>query len=219
MPTVSGEFVCRMEQVLQTYAQPHDPKRPVVCFDEASKELHAQTHPPQPVAPGRAARQDCTYERRGTANLFMLLCPLLGWREVTVSARRTAVDFAAQMKALVDEHFPESEVVRVVLDNLNTHNKGSLYEAFPAAEAKRIADRLELIYTPKHASWSNMAELEWSVLMRQCLARRMATAEELGQEVGAWVKERNAAGVTITWSFRLPDARVKLAHLYPVKSL
>ena len=208
-----------MEQVLETYAQPHDPQRPVVCFDEARKELQAHTHAPQPVAPGRAAREDCTYERCGTANLFLLLCPLLGWREVTVTARRTALDFAAQMKALVDEHFPEADVVRVVLDNLNTHSKGSLYEAFEAAEAKRIAERLELIYTPKHASWLNMAELEWSVLMRQCLARRMATAEELGQEVGTWVKERNTAGVTITWSFRIPEARVKLAHLYPAKSL
>lgn len=208
-----------MEQVLETYAQPHDPQRPVVCFDEACKELHAQTHPPQPVAPGRAAREDCTYERCGTANLFMLLCPLLGWREVAVTERRTARDFAEQMKTLVDEHFPEAEVVRVVLDNLNTHSKGSLYEAFPAAEAKRIADRLELVYTPKHASWLNMAELEWSVLKRQCLARRRATAEELRGEVGAWVKGRNAAGVTITWSFRVPDARVKLAHLYPTNSL
>lgn len=208
-----------MEQVLETYAQPHDPQRPVVCFDEASKVLHAQTHAPQPIAPGRAAREDCTYERCGTTNLFMLLCPLLGWREVAVTPRRTARDFALQMKALVDEHFAEAEVVRVVLDNLNTHSKGSLYEAFPATEAKRIADRLELIYTPKHASWLNMAELEWSVLTRQCLGRRIATAEELRGEVAAWVNGRNAAKVKITWSFRVPEARVKLAHLYPANLL
>lgn len=208
-----------MEEVLETYAEAHDPARPVVCFDEASKELHAETHAPQPVAPGRAAREDCTYERQGTANMFMMVCPLLGWREVTVTERRTALDFASQMKALVDDHFPEATVVRVVLDNLNTHTKGALYEAFGPAEAKRIADRLEFVYTPKHASWLNMAELEWSVLSRQCLGRRIATAEDLRRAVEAWVEERNAAGVKITWSFRLPDARVKLAHLYPVNSL
>jgi transposase len=219
VPKVSGEFVWRMEEVLETYAEAHDPDRPVVCFDEASKELHAETHAPRPPAPGRAAREDCTYERRGTANLFMMLCPLLGWREVTVTERRTALDFAARMKALVDDYFPAATVVRVVLDNLNTHTKGSLYEAFDPAEAKRIADRLELVYTPKHASWLNMAELEWSVLTRQYLSRRIATAEELRRGVEAWVKARNAAGVRIAWSFRLPDARVKLAHLYPANSL
>jgi transposase len=208
-----------MEQVLEVYARPYDPARPQVCFDEASKELHAETHAPQPPQPGQAARQDCTYERQGTANLFMLICPLLGWRHVAVTARRTKVDFAQQMKALVDVHFPQAERITVVLDNLNTHTKGALYEAFAPEEAKRIADRLELVYTPKHASWLNMAELARSVLMRQCLSRRLATAEELGREVEAWVQARKATGVKITWSFRIPEARIKLAHLYPAKSL
>jgi hypothetical protein len=219
VPKVSGAFVCAMEEVLETYAKPLDSQRPVVCFDEASKELHAETHAPQGVQPGQAAREDCTYERQGTANMFMVVCPLSGWREVTVTARRTKVDFAQQMKVLVDEHFPQAEMVTVVLDNLNTHTKGALYDAFPAEEAKRIADRLNFVYTPTHASWLNMAELEWSVLVRQCLDRRIATAEELRGAVVAWVKERNASGVKITWSFRIPEARIKLAHLYPAESL
>jgi hypothetical protein len=208
-----------MEQVLEVYARPDDPRRPQVCFDEASKELHADAHPPQPAAPGRAAREDCRYERQGTANLFMLVCPRRGWRAVTVTERRTKVDFAHQMKELVDVHFPDADVVTVVQDNLNTHTKGALYEAFPAAEAKRIADRLEFVSTPTHASWLNMAECEWSVLQRQCLGRRIATADELRQQVGAWVQARNAARVMIHWTFRLPDARIKLAHLYPAASL
>jgi transposase len=219
VPEVSGEFVWAMEEVLQTYARPYDPQRPQVCCDEASKELHAETHEPQPARPGQAARQDCTYERQGTANMFMLVCPLLGWRHVEVTERRTKVDFARQLQALVDVHFPQAERITVVLDNLNTHTKGALYEAFAPEEAKRIADRLELVYTPKHASWLNMAELEWSVLVRQCLSRRIATAEELRREVEAWVQARNATGVKITWSFRIPEARIKLAHLYPAKSL
>jgi transposase len=208
-----------MEQVLEVYARPDDPARPQVCFDEASKELHAETHAPQPAQPGQAAREDCTYERQGTVNLFMLICPLLGWRHVAVTERRTKVDFAHQMQALVDVHFPDAERITVVLDNLNTHTKGALYEAFAPEEAKRIADRLELVYTPKHASWLNMAELEWSVLVRQCLSRRIATAEAVRREVEAWVQARNARGVKITWSFRIPEARIKLAHLYPAKSL
>ena len=208
-----------MEQVLEVYARPLDPARPQVCFDEASKELHAETHAPQPAQPGQAAREDCTYERQGTANLFMLICPLLGWRYVAVTERRTKVDFAHQMQTLVDVHFPDAERITVVLDNLNTHTKGALYEAYAPEEAKRIADRLELVYTPKHASWLNMAELEWSVLVRQCLSRRIATAAELRREVEAWVQACNTHGVKITWSFRIPEARIKLAHLYPAKSL
>jgi transposase len=219
VPKVSGEFVCAMEEVLEAYARPYDPRQPLVCCDEASKELHADTQAPTPARPGRAARQDCTYERQGVATLFMLVCPLAGWRHVAVTERRTKVDFARQMKALVDEHFPQAERVTVVLDNLNTHTKGALYEAFPPAEAKRVADRLDFVYTPVHASWLNMAELEWSVLARQCLGRRLATAEAVRHEVGAWEQARNGAGVKLTWSFRLPEARVKLAHLYPANSL
>jgi transposase len=208
-----------MEEVLDLYAQPFDQRRPTVCFDEASKELRADVRAVLPLAPGQPVRQDYEYERRGQANLFLLACPLLGWRHVEVTTRRTYVDFAAQMKALVDVHFPGAEIIRVVLDNLNTHTKGALYEAFPAAEAKRIGDRLELVYTPKHASWLNMAEMEWSVLMRQCLDRRIGDLETLRREIAAWEQARNAQHVPIQWCFRVADARVKLEHLYPVKLL
>ena len=153
------------------------------------------------------------------ANVFLLLCPRLGWRRVAVTDRRTKADFARQMKAVVDEHFPAAAVVRVVLDNLNTHTKGALSEAFGPAEARRIADRLEFVDTPTRASWLNMAALEWSVLKRQCLDRRIGTADDLAREVGACVRDRNAAGARIDWTFRVPDARIKLAHLYPATSL
>jgi len=206
-----------MEEVLDLYAQPLDETQPVVCLDEASKELHAEVRAPLPVRPGHPLRQDCEYERCGTANLFMLLCPLLGWRQVTVTPQRTYIDFAHQLQALVDVHFPKAQRIRVVLDNLNTHSKGALYEAFPAAEAKRIADRLEFVYTPKHASWLNMAEMEWSVLTRQSLQRRLGDAETLQQEVSAWTAERNAHRVQVNWCFRVADARVKLKHLYPAE--
>lgn len=204
-----------MEEVLDLYAQPVDEKRPLVCFDEASKELHADVRQTLAAAPGKPVRQDCEYERRGTANLFMHLCPGLGWRHVAVTAQRTYLDFAQQMKALVEVHFPQAEKIRVVLDNLNTHTKGALYEAFAPEEAKRLADRLEFIHTPKHASWLNMAELERSVLTRQCLNRRLSDAATLAQEIAAWQEPRNSQRVTINWCFRVADARVKLRHLYP----
>lgn len=207
-----------MEEVLELYAQPLQETLPTVCFDEASKELHADVRAALPMEPGQSRREDCEYERCGTANLFMLVCPLLGWRHVEVTEQRTYVDFAGQMKALVDVHFPHAAKIRVVMDNLNTHIKGALYEAFSPAEAKRIAARLEFVYTPKHASWLNMAEMEWSVLMRQCLNRRIGDTETLRREIAAWETPRNAKRVKINWCFRIADARVKLEHLYPCKT-
>jgi hypothetical protein len=177
-----------MEQVLDLYAQPYDPARPVVCFDEVSKELHADVQPPVPAAPGRPRREDYEYQRRGTANLFMLCCPLRGWRQVVVTAQRTYQDVARQWQALVDKHFPKAKEVRLVLDNLNTHTPGALYETFEPEEAKRILKRLTLIHTPKHASWLNMAEMEWSVLTRQVLDQRIADMPTLKRFVSAWTR-------------------------------
>jgi DDE superfamily endonuclease len=204
-----------MEDVLELYAEPLDEARPVVCMDELSKELHGQVAEPIPAAPGRTAREDYEYTRNGTANVFLLLCPLLGWRHLEVTSRRGYLEFAQVMKALVDVHFPDAEKVRVALDNRNTHVLGALYEAFPPEEARRIAMRLEFHYTPKHGSWLNMAEMEFSVLTRQCLNRRIATAEELIEAVAAWQRARNAARTKIEWSFRVADARKKLPWIYP----
>jgi DDE superfamily endonuclease len=204
-----------MEDVLELYAEPLDEARPVVCMDELSKQLHGQVAEPVPPQPGQPAKEDYEYKRNGTANVFVLLCPLLGWRHLEVTARRGYQDFAQVMKALVDVYFPQAAVIRVVLDNLNTHVLGALYEAFPAAEARRIARRLEFHYTPKHGSWLNMAEMEFSVLGRQCLDRRLATAEELAAEILAWEQARNEAQTKIDWTFRVADARKKLHWIYP----
>jgi hypothetical protein len=204
-----------MEDVLELYAEPHDPARPVVCFDEASKELHGDVAEPVPPAPGSPARRDYEYTRHGTANLFVIVEPTAGRRRITVTDRRTIPDFAAQMKSLCDEMYPEAGVIRVVLDNLNTHALGSLFATYPPEEAWRLARRLEFHHTPKHASWLNMAEMELSVLSRQCLARRLPEKGLLAAEVKAWEAERNRAGVRLEWSFRVADARRKLAHLYP----
>jgi hypothetical protein len=204
-----------MEDVLELYAEPLDPARPVVCFDEASKELRGDVAEPVPAAPGSPAKQDYEYTRHGTANLFVVVEPLAGRRHVEVTDRRTIPDFAARMKHLCDEMYPEATTIRVVLDNLNTHAFGSLYATYPPDEARRLRRRLEFHFTPKHASWLNMAECELSVLSRRCLARRIPEKERLAAEVAAWVAERNRAGVKLTWSFRVADARRKLAHLYP----
>jgi DDE superfamily endonuclease len=204
-----------MEDVLELYAEPHDEARPVVCMDELSKELHGQVAEPIAAEPGSTAKEDYEYTRHGTANVFVLLCPLLGWRHLEVTARRGYLQFAAVMKALVDVHFPRAEKVRVVLDNLNTHVFGALYEAFPPEEARRIATRLEFHYTPRHGSWLNMAEMEFSVLTRQCLDRRIETAEELRAAVAAWEYARNLVRTKIEWSFRVADARKKLHWIYP----
>jgi DDE superfamily endonuclease len=205
-----------MEDVLELYAEPYDPARPVLGFDEASKELHGEVSPPLPARPGDAAREDYEYTREGTANIFLLVEPLAGRRQLAVTERRTRVDFAHQMRRLCDELYPEAEVIRVVLDNLNTHGPASLYEAFPPEEARRLTERLEFHYTPKHASWLNVAELEFSVLARQCLGRRVTTREELARAVAAWEADRNAVRAKIAWCFRVADARVKLSKLYPV---
>jgi transposase len=214
-PEGSGEFVWRMEDVLAVYTRPYDPKRPQVCLDEVSKQLLAEKREPLPVRPGRAKRVDYEYERKGTANLFLWCEPLTGWRQVRVTERRTRRDWAHVIKDLIDVQYPEAEQIVLVLDNLNTHTPGSLYEAFPPAEARRLADKLELHYTPKHGSWLNVAELELSVLARQCLDRRIPDRESLEREVAAWEAERNALGGKVDWRFTTEDARIKLRRLYP----
>ncbi len=205
-----------MEGVLDVYARPPDPRRPLVCFDEGSKELHGEVRAALPAAPGRPLRYDAGYERHGTANLFLMCAPLLGWRAVKATERRTRVDWAECVRELVDVHFPDAERVVLVLDNLNTHDPASLFSAFAPAEAKRIWDKLELHYTPKHGSWLNIAEIELSVLGRQCLDRRIADRAALAAEVAAWVADRNSARVTVDWQFTTADARTKLRRLYPV---
>jgi hypothetical protein len=204
-----------MEDVLELYAEPHDPARPVVCFDEASKELRGEVTPPVPPAPGRPARHDYEYTRHGTANIFVIVEPLAGVRHLTVTDSRATPDFAAQMKYLCDEIFPGSTTIRVVLDNLNTHAIGSLFATYSPEEAWRLKRRLEFHFAPKHASWLNMAELELSVLTRQCLGRRLPDREAVAAAVASWQKARNRAGVRLEWGFRVADARRKLAHLYP----
>jgi DDE superfamily endonuclease len=214
-PEANAEFVCRMEDVLDVYHRPPDPKRPLVCLDEASKQLIGEVAEPVPAGPGQPARIDYEYTRNGTANLFMISEPHAGWRHVEVTDRRTAVDFAEVVRALVEEVYPEAEKVVLVMDNLNTHKLASLYEAFPPERARRIAERLEVHHTPKHGSWLNMAEVELSVLARQCLDRRIESKEELKREVAAWEDERNGQGVVIRWQFTTADARIKLRRLYP----
>ena len=218
MPKVSAGFVAHMEDVLDLYAEPYDAQRPVVCFDETSTQLLADTRPSLPAQPGRPVRQDCEYRREGTRNLFLACEPLAGWRQVAVTERRTMQDFAHQMRWLVDEAYPQACVVRLVLDNPNTHRTASLYETFPAEEARRIAKRLEFHYTPKHGSWLNMAEIEFSVLSRCCLKQRVPDEPALRGEVQALVTERNVARTTINWRFNTHDARGKLHRLYPFDS-
>ena len=215
IPKLSGEFVARMEDVLDLYHEEYDPERPVVCFDESSKQLPGDVRPPIEAAPGRVERYDTEYQRNGTRNLFMFCEPKGGWRHVEVTGQRTAVDFAHQMKWLVDEAYPEATVIRLVLNNLNTRKPGSLYEAFAPSEARRIAKRLEFHHTPVHGSWLNMAEIELSVLSRQCLNRRIGDEALLRREVAALERERNEAAAIIDWRFSTHDARSKLKHVYP----
>jgi len=212
---VNAEFVACMEDVLDLYAEPYDEKRPQVNFDETSKQLIEEVRQPLPARPGQVERCDYEYQRNGTRNLFMICEPLAGWRHVEVTEHRTMKDFAQQMKWLVDEQYPEAEVIRIVMDNLNTHKPASLYEAFEPAEARRILQKLEFHFTPKHGSWLNMAEIELSVLSRQCLARRISDEETLKREVKAYENRRNAAKATINWRFTSGDARLKLHRLYP----
>ena len=204
-----------MEHILDVYQRPYNEKEPVVCFDETSKQLIAETRTPLPMQPGEPQRYDTEYERRGTANLFLSFEPLGNWRHVSVTAQRTKIDFAHCMKDLVDEYYPEADLIHVVLDNLNTHKLASLYDAFPAPEAHRIAQRLQFHYTPKHGSWLNMAEIELSVLSRQALAERMDNQDTLIQAIQAWQESRNAAHATVDWQFTTQDARIKLKRLYP----
>lgn len=204
-----------MEDVLDVYKRPYDAQQPVVCLDEASKQLVAEVNAPLPPEPGQPERVDYEYERRGTANVFMVFEPLAGQRRVAVTARRTAVDFANVVRRLVDVDYAQADRVILVMDNLNTHGPGSLYEAFEPAEARRILGRLEIHHTPKHASWLNMAETELSVLGRQCLDRRIADQETLAKEVSTWEKERNERSVKVDWQFTTADARIKLKRLYP----
>ena len=207
-----------MEDVLDLYAEPYDPSRPVVCFDETSTQLLADVREPLPVQPGRPRRQDYEYRRAGTRNIFLFCDPLAGWRHLAITQRRTMQDFAHQMRWLVDVAYPDAPVVRVVLDNLNTHRMASLYETFPAAEARRIAKRLEFHHTPKHGSWLNMAEIEFSVLSRNCLRGRHGDEVALAVAVDAYEIRRNAAKATINWGFSTHDARSKLHRLYPCNS-
>lgn len=204
-----------MEEVLDVYTLPYDPKHPQVCMDETSKQLVSEVVPPLPAEPGQVERYDYEYERQGVANLFLLFEPLRGWRHLKVTARRTKQDWAHLMQELVDVHYPEAEKIRLVNDNLNTHVPSALYETFHPTEARRILDKLELHYTPKHGSWLNMAEIELSVLSRQCLDRRIGDPESLSREVAAWEKERNAHAVQMEWRFTTADARIKLKKLYP----
>lgn len=205
-----------MEDVLAVYQRPYDPNRPVVCLDEINKTLHETPRGTLPMQPGQVARQDYQFTRNGTVNLFLKVEPLQGWRKVRVTDRRTSLDFAEEVRSLVDEDYPEASVIVLITDNLNTHTPACLYEAFPPAEARRIAAKLEWHYTPEHGSWLNVAECELSVLARQCLARRMPDKSSIISEVMAWQQKRNAAQVTIQWQFTTADARIKLRRLYPV---
>ena len=209
-------FVAAMEEVLDVYERPYDAARPVVCMDETSCQLVSHTRTPLLPAPGQPARVDYEYRRQGVANVFVFTEPLAGWRRVNVTARRTKTDWAEAVRILVDERYAAAERVVLVLDNLNTHTIASLYQAFPPTEAHRLARKLELHYTPKHGSWLNMAEIELSVLTRQCLRRRLGSRDRLTQEVLAWQTQRNHHKAGIVWQFTTPDARTKLRHLYPV---
>jgi hypothetical protein len=204
-----------MEDVLAVYTRPHDPRYPQVCMDEIRRQVLRDVRAPLPPRPGPPAREDYEYERAGVVNLFLFCAPLAGRRWVDVTPQRTKRDWAHLIKALVDERYPDAERIVLVLDNLNTHSPGSLYDAFPPAQAKRLADKLEIHYTPKHGSWLNMAEIELSVLARQCLDRRVPDQATLEADVAAWQARRNAAGGPIAWRFTTADARIKLRRLYP----
>jgi hypothetical protein len=215
-PEQDAAFVCQMEQVLEVYKRPYDPRRPVVGMDEQPKQLIAELRQPLPAAPGQPARVDYEYVREGVCTVWMFVEPLAGWRHVAVTATKTAVDWAHQVKRLVDDpRYAEAERITLVCDNLNTHTLASLYQAFAPEEALRIARKLELVYTPKHGSWLNVAEAELSVLTRQCLDRRIATQAEVADEVHPWSDRRNGRQIGVEWHFATEDARIKLKHLYP----
>jgi hypothetical protein len=208
-----------MEDVLEVYARPYDPRRPQVCLDEGGKQLIGEARPPLPMRPGRPRREDHEYRRNGTANLFLAFEPLRGWRHVEVTRRKTNRDFAMIIRRLVDEWYPEADRIVLVMDNLSTHAAAALYEAFEPAEARRLWSKLEVHYTPRHGSWLDMAETELSVLARQCLDRRIADEAVLIREVAAWEADRNDAGTKVDWRFTTADARIKLKRLYPTIEL
>ena len=200
---------------MEVYKRPYDPKRPVMCLDETSKQLIGETRTPVPAAPGQVAHYDCEYVRNGVANIFMIFEPLAGQRDVEVTVRRTKKDYAQCLRKLSDERYPDAEIIVLVQDNLNTHSPASLYEAFEPAQAKRLAERFEFHYTPKHGSWLDMAEIELGILGRQCLSQRIDNIEELRRQVNAWEKSRDKADVKVDWQFTTTDARIKLKRLYP----
>jgi len=212
----SGKYVAKMEDILDVYQRPYDPKRPVVCLDEASKQLHTTPRGSLPMRPAQPAREDYEYERHGVANLFLTVEPLAGRRNVRVTARRTNGDFAEQLRLVADEDYPDAETIVLVIDNLNTHGPGALYEHFAPEEAHRLAARFEWHYTPEHGSWLNIAECELSVLAAQCLNQRIADQATLAQEVSTWVERRNRICAKVVWQFTTADARIKLKRLYPV---
>jgi len=214
-PKANADFVCALEDVLEVYTRPYDPQRPMVCLDESSKQLVKETRCPIPARPGQPRRVDYEYERNGTANLFMVFEPLAGRRHVKVTDRRTTADFAEVVRQLVDKWYPKAEKIVLVMDNLNTHKAASLYEVFEPQEARRLLERLEIHYTPKHGSWLDMAETELGVLSTQCLDRRIPDKTTLRSEVAAWEKSRNKARSKINWRFTTKDARIKLKRLYP----
>jgi len=214
-PKQSAEFVYHLEDVLEVYKRPYDPKRPVVCMDETFKQLIGETREPLPPRPGQVERFDHVYTRHGVASLFAAFEPLRGWRQVAVTDRRRRVEWAEFVRSLVDGEYRKAKKIVLVMDQLNTHTPASLYEAFPPTEAKRIADKLEVHLTPKHGSWLNMAEIELSALARQCLARRIPRREQLAKEIAAWVAWRNQRKDRVDWRFTTADARIKLKRLYP----
>ena len=214
-PDANAAFVAAMEDVLETYQKPRDPERPLVCLDETSKQLVIETRKPIPAKPGRPIRYDYEYERNGVANIFMTFAPLEGWRKVKVTDHHAAGDYAQVLKDLSDVHFPDAKQIVLVQDNLNIHSKASLYEAFPAAEARRLVERFEWHYTPKHGSWLDLAESELGILAAQCLDRRIPDKKALTNEIAAWENERNAKHTKSDWRFTTKNARIKLKHLYP----
>lgn len=214
-PEQNGEFVARMEEVLDLYHQPYDPSRPVVNMDEQPVQLIKETRDPIPAGPARPERVDYEYERNGTANIFMFTEPLSGNRHVSVRERKTGIDWALEIRDLLEIGYPEAKVIRLVCDNLNTHKIGSLYEAFSPEEARRLARRLEIHHTPKHGSWLNIAEIELSALTRQCLDRRIPNLETLRDETEAWEGRRNGSNKGVDWRFTAKDARIRLKRLYP----
>lgn len=214
-PQANAEFVCAMEEVLDLYHQPYDPLRPVVCFDEGTKQLISETRIPLPMLPGQPQRFDYEYERHGTCNLFIFSEPLVAWRHVEVTDQRTMIEYAHCLKYLADERYPDALVIRIVQDNYGTHKLAALYEVFPPELARRLAQRFEFHYTPKHGSWLNIAEIELNVLSSQCLDRRIGDKEMLIQEVSAWTNDRNQNASSVNWQFTTEDARIKLKRLYP----